>query len=70
MHHVTRQIEYRGNVVSLTEALVGFPSGGQVLLSGSTYQRIYGNLRAVQFDDKLLMSESSQAAPEQPSGGE
>ena len=70
VHHVTRQIEYRGNVVSLTEALVGFPSGGQVLLSGSTYQRIYGNLHAVQFDDKLLMSESSQAAPEQPSGGE
>ena len=70
VHHVTRQIEYRGNVVALTESLVGFPSGGQVLMSGSTYQRIYGNLHTVQFDDKLLMSESSQAAAEQPSKGE
>ena len=52
MHHVTRQIEYRGDVVALTEALVGFPAGGQVLLSGSTYQRVYGNLHAVQFDDR------------------
>ena len=47
---MTRQIEYQGDVVALTEALVGFPSGGQVLLSGSTYQRVYGNLHTVQFD--------------------
>ena len=54
MHHVTRQVEYRGDVVALTEALVGFPSGGQVLMSGSTYQRVYGNLQTVQLDDHLL----------------
>ncbi len=54
VHHVTRQVEYRGDVVALTEALVGFPSGGQVLMSGSTYQRVYGNLHTVQLDDHLL----------------
>ena len=53
VHHVTRQVEYKGDVVSLTEALVGFPAGGQVLLSGSTYQRIYGRLHTVKFDDRL-----------------
>ena len=53
VHHVTRQVEYRGDVVSLTEALVGFPAGGQVLLSGSTYQRVYGHLHNVKFDDQL-----------------
>ena len=46
-HHVTRQVEYRGDVISLTEALVGFPAGGQVLLSDSTYQRIYGRLHTL-----------------------
>ncbi len=50
---MTRQVEYRGDVVSLTEALVGFPAGGQVLLSGSTYQRVYGRLHTVKFDNQL-----------------
>ena len=50
---MTRQIEYQGEVVALTESLVGFPAGGQVLLSGSTYQRVYGNLHTVQFDDHV-----------------
>ncbi|KAA6421082.1 MAG: serine threonine kinase [Trebouxia sp. A1-2] len=67
VHHVTRQVEYRGDVVALTEALVGFPSGGQVLMSGSTYQRVYGNLHTVQFDDHLLTKlsklSSKKAAP-------
>ena len=44
---MTRQIEYHGELVSLTEAIVGFPVGGQVLISGSTYQRIYGRLHTV-----------------------
>ncbi|DBA68431.1 TPA: hypothetical protein ACH3X2_013731 [Trebouxia sp. C0005] len=53
VHHVTRQVEYRGDVVSLTDALVGFPAGGQVLISGSTYQRVYGRLHTVKFDNQL-----------------
>ena len=47
VHHVTRQIEYQGELMSLTEAIVGFPVGGQVLISGSTYQRIYGRLHTI-----------------------
>ena len=50
---MTRQVEYQGEVVALTESLVGFPAGGQVLLSGVTYQRVYGNLHTVQFDDRV-----------------
>ena len=53
VHHVTRQVEYRGDVVSLAEALVDFPAGGQVLLSGSTYQRLYGRLHTLKFDDRV-----------------
>ena len=33
--------------MSLPEAIVGFPVGGQVLISGSTYQRIYGRLHNI-----------------------
>ena len=54
MHHVTRQVEYRGELVSLTEALVGFPAGGQVLLSGATYQRLYGRLHNVNLKSSSL----------------
>ena len=53
VHHVTRQVEYKGDVLSLTEALVGFPTGGQILLSGSTYQRVYGQLHNLKFYDRL-----------------
>ena len=50
-HHVIRQVEYRGDVVSLTEALVGFPAGGQILLSDATYQGLYGRLHTLNFKD-------------------
>lgn len=47
VHHVTRQIEYHGELMSLAETIVGFPVGGQILISGFTYQRIYGRLHTV-----------------------
>ena len=50
---MTRQVEYRGDVVSVTEALIGFPAGGQILLSDATYQRVYGRLHAVNFKDTV-----------------
>lgn len=59
---MTRQVEYRGDVVTLTESLVGFPAGGQVLLSGSTYQRVYGHLHSVQFTDQTR----EQVKPTEP----
>jgi len=54
-HHVTRQVEYRGDVASLTEALVGFPAGGQILLSDASYQRVYGRLHTVSFKHSTHM---------------
>ena len=62
-HHMTRQVEYRGDVISLTEALVGFPAGGQVLLSDSTYQRIYGRL------DTIHLKEYTKARKKQGTKG-
>lgn len=44
---MTRQIEYHGELMSLAETIVGFPVGGQILISGWTYQRIYGRLHTI-----------------------
>ena len=75
-HHVTRQVEYRGDVISLTEALVGFPAGGQILLSDATYQRIYGRLHTLNFKDprkpvkKQTSSGTTDSTPPGRSGSE
>ena len=53
---MTRQVEYQGDVVSLTEALVGFPAGGQILLSDAIYQRVYGRLHNLKYKDQLQQS--------------
>ncbi|KAL3134262.1 hypothetical protein ABBQ38_006526 [Trebouxia sp. C0009 RCD-2024] len=60
-HHVTRQVEYRGDVISLTEALVGFTAGGQILLSDAAYQRIYGCLHMVKFEDQMRKQQKKGA---------
>ena len=52
-HHVTRQVEYQGDVVTLTEALVGLPAGGQILLSDAIYQRVYGRLHTLKYKGQL-----------------
>ncbi|KAK9834423.1 hypothetical protein WJX74_001487 [Apatococcus lobatus] len=50
-HKVTRQLEYSGSVVELTEALTSLPSGGQVMLGALAAERVAGRLR-----DIVLMS--------------
>ena len=40
VHNVTKQVEYRGELVEVTESLSHLPSGGQVLLSHTTYRGI------------------------------
>lgn len=45
---MTKQVEYRGEMVELTEALTHLPAGGQVVLSDTTYQRAKGRLLEVQ----------------------
>ena len=46
-HKVTRQLEYAGSVVELTEALTSLPSGGQVMLGALAAERVAGRLRDV-----------------------
>ena len=57
---MTRQVEYRGDIVSVTEALVGFPTGGQILLSDATYQHIYGRLHTVNYKDPLKKKDAGK----------
>ena len=45
---MTKQVEYRGEMVELTEALTHLPAGGQVVLSDVTYRRTAGRLLEVQ----------------------
>lgn len=46
-HKVTRQLEYAGSVVDLTEALTSLPSGGQVMLGALAAERVAGRLRDI-----------------------
>ncbi len=47
MHSNHRHVEYRGEIVELTNSLLQLPAGGQVLLSDTTFQRIGGRLHEV-----------------------
>lgn len=47
MHSNHKHVEYRGEIVELTNSLLQLPAGGQVLLSDTTFQRIGGRLHEV-----------------------
>lgn len=47
MHNVTKQVEYSGEMMELTESLSHLPAGGQVLLSDTTCQRTAGRLHEI-----------------------
>jgi len=44
-------VEYRGEIVELTNSLLQLPAGGQVLLSDTTFQRIGGRLHEIKLPD-------------------
>ena len=44
-------MEYRGEIVELTNSLLQLPAGGQVLLSDTTFQRIGGRLHEIKLPD-------------------
>lgn len=47
VHNVTKQVEYRGEMVDLTEALSHLPAGGQVVLSDTTFSLTAGRLQHI-----------------------
>ena len=47
VHNVTKQVEYRGEMVELTESLSHLPAGSQVLISDTTFQRVAGLLHQI-----------------------
>ena len=59
VHNVTKQVEYRGELVQLTESLSHLPTGGQVLLSDTTYLLVASRLH----DLKLSSAPKLQVEP-------
>ena len=55
---MTKQVEYRGELVQLTEALSHLPAGGQVLLSDPTYLLVASRLH------DLKLPSAMQVCPE------
>ncbi len=51
VHSNHRHVEYRGEIVELTNSLLQLPAGGQVLLSDTTFQRIGGRLHEIKLPD-------------------
>ena len=47
VHNVTKQVEYRGEMVDLTESLSHLPAGGQVVLSDTTFSQTAGCLHRI-----------------------
>lgn len=47
VHSATKHVEYRGEIMTLSESLLQLPAGGQVVLSDTTFQRIGGRLHEV-----------------------
>lgn len=47
VHNVTKQVEYRGEMVDLTESLSHLPAGGQVVLSDTTFSHTVGRLQHI-----------------------
>lgn len=56
VHSETKQTEYSGAVVELTEAISKLPTGGQCAVSGTTFQRLLGRLHEVQSASKKAHS--------------
>ena len=54
VHRANKHVEYRGDIVELTDALLRLPAGGQVLLSDTTFQRIGGRLHEVKLPSLQL----------------
>ena len=47
VHSITKQIEYKGAVVELTETISHLPAGSQLLFSSATFEKLFGRLHEV-----------------------
>ncbi|KAK9851364.1 hypothetical protein WJX84_006381 [Apatococcus fuscideae] len=47
VHAETAQIEYSGEIMEMAECISRLPSGGQILVSGATFQRTFGRLHEI-----------------------
>ena len=47
VHSTAKHVEYRGEIMELSESLLQLPAGGQVVLSDTTFQHIGGRLHEI-----------------------
>ena len=47
VHSITKQLEYEGKMVDLTETISHLPAGSQVLLSSTSFEKLFGRLHEI-----------------------
>ena len=60
VHSITKQIEYKGTVVELTETISHLPAGSQLLFSSATFERMFGRLHEIRLPADLTKSRCSR----------
>ena len=61
VHSITKQLEYKGKMIDLTETISHLPAGSQVLLSSSTFEKLFGRLHEIRL---AAASGPSQGSPQ------
>ena len=68
VHSATKHVEYRGEIMELSESLLELPAGGQVILSDTTFQHIGGRLHEVKLPSLEVPKPDSYSLDGQPRG--
>ena len=66
MHSITKQVEYKGAVVELTETISHLPAGSQLLFSSATFEKLFGRLHEIRLPADLVNSQCT--IQQMPSG--
>ena len=61
VHSITKQLEYKGKMVDLTETISHLPAGSQVLLSSASFEKLFGRLHEIRL---TAASGPSQGSPQ------
>eukprot|EP00891_Asterochloris_glomerata_P007201 jgi/Astpho2/7201/Aster-01519 len=66
VHSITKQVEYKGAVVELTETISHLPAGSQLLFSSATFEKLFGRLHEIRLPADLVNSQCT--IQQMPSG--
>lgn len=59
VHSITKQLEYKGKMVDLTETISHLPAGSQVLLSSASFEKLFGRLHELRLTAASGLSQGS-----------